>query len=396
MALSTALFATNEFQKEWLAKLEQLRTQIEQSARKNDENGQFPINNIEALVKLGYTSLALPTSYGGSGLSTSDLVLFQETLGSMDGATALSISWHQGVVGEIYEKRLWTEEQLSFFAEEVKKGALVNRAVSEAQTGSPTRGGRPGTHAVRSGDAWIINGEKTFTTMSPYLTYYLTGVWIEEKQAVGFFLIHRDTEGISIRENWNMVGMRSTESHDLILKDVKVEDFYLVEVNNGPRGSNVNAWMTHIPANYLGIAQAARDYAVAYATKHSPNSISGTISDLPNVQTAIGEIDLLMMQSRHIIYSVTRAYDNEITRPLINNEIGVVKHTVVNNSIQVVDKAMRIVGSKSLELACPLQRHYRDVRAGLHNPPMDDMTISKLAQKAIEDIKAADTPQNNE
>jgi alkylation response protein AidB-like acyl-CoA dehydrogenase len=222
--------------------------------------------------------------------------------------------------------------------------------------------------------------------MSPFLTYYLVGVWIEEKEAVGFFLIHRDTKGISIRENWNMLGMRSTESHDLLLQDVWVEDFYLVEVNDGPRGREVNAWMMHIPANYLGIAQAARDYAVHFSTVHAPNSISGTISELPNVQTAIGEIELLMMQSRHMIYSVARAYDNSQTRPIIEHEIGAVKHTVVNNSIKVVDKAMRIVGAKSLELSCPLQRYYRDVRAGLHNPPMDDMTISKLAHSAIHSI----------
>ncbi|CAM5310290.1 acyl-CoA dehydrogenase [Bacillus safensis FO-36b] [Bacillus safensis subsp. safensis] len=78
-----------------------------------------------------------------AGQSVTDMVFISTTLGSMDGATALSIGWHQGVVGEIYEKKLWNEKQLQFFAEEVKKGALVNRAVSEA-TGSPTRGGKPG------------------------------------------------------------------------------------------------------------------------------------------------------------------------------------------------------------------------------------------------------------
>lgn len=387
--MTKQLFATTSFQKDWLHKLEQLRPHIEASAQEHDESGTFPSGHIQSLIDIGYTSLPLPKAYGGADLSTSDLVLFQETLGSMDGALALSISWHQGVVGEIFEKKDWSQEQLDFFAKEVKNGALVNRAVSEAETGSPTRGGRPGTHAVRNGTSWIINGEKTFTSMSPFLTYYLVGVWIAEKQAVGFFLIHRDTPGVSIRKNWNMVGMRATESHNLVLEDVRMDDWSLVEVNQKSRGHQVNAWMTHIPANYLGIAQAARDYAIHYATEHSPNSISGTISELPNVQATIGEIELLMMQSRHLIYSVTRSYDSHDTRPLIQNEIGAVKHTVVNNSLTVVDKAMRIVGANSLKLSCPLQRYYRDVRAGLHNPPMDDMTISKLALSAIEAAKAS-------
>lgn len=68
----------------------------------------------------------------------------------------------------------------------------------------------------------------------------------------------------------------------------------------------------------------------------------------------------------------------------ITNEALVAKHIVTNSAITVVDKAMRLVGAKSLQLTNPLQRYYRDVRAGLHNPPMDDLTILKLAQTAIQ------------
>ncbi|MGE6629167.1 acyl-CoA dehydrogenase family protein [Bacillus sp. NPDC077027] len=386
--MTKALFVDTDFQKTWMSKLEGLRSDIEQAAKANDEGAHFPKRNIQSLVDLGYTALSLPTQYGGGGQSVSDMVLFQETLGSMDGATALSIGWHQGVVGEIYEKKLWSEEQLAFFAEEIKKGALVNRAVSEAQTGSPTRGGKPGTTATRSDDKWKIHGRKIFTTMSPALTYFLVGVWIEEKEALGFFLIHRDTPGVSIEETWDVVGMRGTESHDLILDHVVVPDEMLVEVQKGPRGGSLNPWIAHIPSCYLGIAQAARDYAVHYATIHSPNSISGTISDLPNVQSLIGEIDMLLKQARHMIYSTTRLYEQVEKRDLLLHEFGAVKHTVVNHSLQIVDKAMRLVGAKSLSLSCPLQRYYRDIRAGLHNPPMDDMTISKIAKQAIQEVKA--------
>ncbi|WP_261379074.1 acyl-CoA dehydrogenase family protein, partial [Bacillus paralicheniformis] len=63
----------------------------------------------------------------------------------------------------------------------------------------------------------------------------------------------------------------------------------------------------------------------------------------------------------------------------LTGELGAVKHTVTNTAIAVVDRAMRVVGAKSLARTNPLQRFYRDVRAGLHNPPMDDATIGKLA-----------------
>ena len=148
----------------------------------------------------------------------------------------------------------------------------------------------------------------------------------------------------------------------------------------------MNGWLLHIPACYLGIAQAARDYAVRFAVEYSPNSIQGTISELPNVQSHIGQIDLELMQARHFLYSVARIYDNKEQRISMNQELGAAKHVVTNAAISIVDQAMRLVGAKSLELSNPLQRYYRDVRAGLHNPPMDDMVISKLAHAAIKDM----------
>ncbi|MFB8735258.1 acyl-CoA dehydrogenase family protein [Bacillus sp. SL00103] len=86
-------------------------------------------------------------------------------------------------------------------------------------------------------------------------------------------------------------------------------------------------------------------------------------------------------------------YEQPEKRELLINEFGAVKHTVVNHGLQVVDKAMRLVGAKSLSLDCPLRRYYRDIRAGLHNPPMDDMTISKMAKQAIQEKKRANIQQ---
>ncbi|MEJ7545742.1 acyl-CoA dehydrogenase, partial [Staphylococcus hominis] len=80
-------------------------------------------------------------AYGGEGATIEDMVVLQTYLGSIDGATALSIGWHLSVVGQLYEQDLWDQRMLNRFAEDIKQGALVNRAVSEAETGSPTRGG---------------------------------------------------------------------------------------------------------------------------------------------------------------------------------------------------------------------------------------------------------------
>ncbi|ETI70715.1 acyl-CoA dehydrogenase family protein [Neobacillus vireti] len=377
------LFVKTEIQQTWLQKLRQKEDIFKSKSAEIDELASFPKENIQDLVEMGYTSITLPAAYGGDGLKVYDMVLLQETLASFDGTTALSIGWNLGVVGEVFERKLWEPEKLNFFAKEILNGALVNRAVSEAQTGSPTRGGRPGTTAVKKDGAWVITGRKTFTTMSPVLTYFLTSAWIEEKQKVGFFLLHKDLEGLTIDETWDVISMRGTGSHDLVLQNVTVDETQLVELPELPRGGQLNGWILHIPACYLGIAQAARDYAVQFANHHAPNSLNGPISQLPNVQQLLGEIDLELIRARHLIYSVAAAYDDEGRRDYLENELGVVKHTVTNSAITIVDKAMRIVGAKSLQRTNPLQRYYRDVRAGLHNPPMDDMTIKKLALSAI-------------
>lgn len=380
------LFIKNKAQKLWLDKLNGKAELIKGAAAETDEFSIFPTNQIQELVELGYSRITLPKRYSGEGLSVYEMVLLQETLASFDGNTALSIGWNLGVIGELFDSKLWEEEALSQFAEEVLNGALINRSVSEAVTGSPARGGKPSTNAIRKDGGWLINGRKSFTTASPVLTHFLTSAWIEEKQRIGFFLLERSLAGLSIEETWDVIAMRGTGSHDVVLENVFVEEVKLVELPEKPTGQ-YSGWALHIPACYLGIAQAARDYAVSFANHHAPNSLNGPISQLPNVQQHLGEIDLKLTQARHLIYSVAEAYDDKTRRDLLKDDVAVVKHTVTNTAIEVVDKAMRIVGAKSLGRKNPLQRYYRDVRAGLHNPPMDDMTIQRLAATAIEDEK---------
>src|SRR5690606_21476669 len=156
------------------------------------EAGTYPAEQIQKLAESGYTALAVPEEFGGAGAGVHDMVLYQETIARFDENLALSVGWNLGVPGGIFEQRSWNPEMLEFFAKELQDGALVNRAVSEAATGSPSRGGKPGTIAVRDGDSYVISGRKSFTTGSPALTYFLTSAWVKDKERVGFFLLHRE------------------------------------------------------------------------------------------------------------------------------------------------------------------------------------------------------------
>lgn len=72
-------------------------------------------------------------------------------------------------------------------------------------------------------------------------------------------------------------------------------------------------------------------------------------------------------------------------RAALKIELGLAKYIATNAAVRIVDQAMRIVGGLSLSRNLPLERMYRDVRAGLHNPPMDDMVLMNLANRAIEE-----------
>lgn len=94
-------------------------------------------------------------------------------------------------------------------------------------------------------------------------------------------------------------------------------------------------------------------------------------------------MDLELTKARFALYGAAEAYDDKERRNQLTNELSIAKSIVTNAALTIVDKAMRLVGAKSLQQSCPLQRYYRDVRAGLHNPPMDDITIQKLADSAL-------------
>lgn len=358
-------------------------------ARIHDEAGTFPFENFEDLKEIGYPALTIPKIYGGLGISLTEMLYHQETIAEADGSTALSIGWHMGITKQLGEEDIWKQEKYKAFARDViDTGALLNNAASEPATGSPTRGGKPETVAKKEGNGWIISGRKNFTTLAPILSYFVVSASIDGTDQVGNFLINRDRNGVKIDETWDSIAMKATGSHDLVLEDVRVDEDDLVQHLN-PGNKPATGWLLHIPACYLGIARAAQAYAINFATNYSPNSIKGTIADLPNVKQKIGEMELRVLESSHFLYAVAKKWDesNKETRQTMKPELGAVKLSVVNQAIEIVDLSMRIVGARSLSQKSPLQRYYRDVRAGLHNPPMDDMTIMQLASASIANLE---------
>lgn len=379
MAENVAEMNSLEEQMDALSKLAET---FKERAAEIDEKGEFVYENIEDLKKSGYTTLTIPKAFGGKEIPLYDYIRLQEVIAQGDGATALSIGWHMGVVRNMSENN-WDSKVLAAVYKDLHNGALINSAATEPQTGSPTRGGKPQTTAEKIGDKWVINGHKSFTTMSPVLDYFVVSASIKHSEEIGNFLIRKEKKGIRIEETWDSIALKGTGSHDVYFENVEVNEEDYVETLG--KTKRVNPWLLHIPACYLGIAGAAQKEAVQFAKNYAPNSIAGTISELPSVRAKIGEMELKILQAKYFLYSVSKQWDEtkEEEREQLLPQLSAAKLVVTNTALEVVDLAMRIVGARSLSAKSPLQRYYRDVRAGLHNPPMDDMTIAQLASFSL-------------
>ncbi|MBW3112924.1 acyl-CoA/acyl-ACP dehydrogenase [Bacillus sp. MCCB 382] len=380
-------YVQNDRQKKLVDAAGELADMFSERGEKYDREDQFPYQNFDDLKQSGYGNLSLPKEYGGEEINLYELVMIQERLATGDAATALSIGWHLGGLMEITETRAWDEHIFKDLCRKiVDNKALINRAATEPATGSPTRGGLPQTKAVKTDGGWTLTGRKSFTSMARVLDYSLISATIDDTDEKGFFLVDHNLKGVSIEETWDTISMKGTGSDDLVLTDVHLPASSLVERDSSAVGKDIpKAWLLHIPACYIGVAIAARNYAIQFAKDYSPNSLPGPIKDVPEVQRKIGEMELELFKARQILYSVADKWVREPSkRRDMASELASVKHVVTNSAFQIVDTAMRIVGARGLFRDNPMQRYYRDVRAGLHNPPMDDMVIGMLAKNALE------------
>ncbi|CAM4180696.1 acyl-CoA dehydrogenase family protein [Lederbergia lenta] len=381
-------FIRNEREARYVAEAALLAKKFAPRASYYDEEAAFPFENFQDLKEAGFLKTTVLKEYGGDEASLYEMVLILEQLAKGDGSTALGLGWHIGFMLSLRAGHSWPEPLFeSICREVVENGEMVNSFASEPSTGSPTRGGMPKTTAEKTDNGWLITGRKTFSTLSPILNYFIVTASIVGEKKIGRFLVKK-SDRVHIDETWNTLGMRATGSHDVILKQVEVPESALIGIEQPGSKRNVRqdqGWLLHIPACYIGIAHSARDYAIQFANDYRPNSLPGPISEVPHIQEKIGKMEVKLKTARMLLYSVADRWDqNPDERLELKSELGLAKYVATNSALAIVDMAMRIVGGGSLSKTFPLERMYRDVRAGLHNPPMDDAVVNGLAKAAID------------
>ncbi|CAM3382641.1 acyl-CoA dehydrogenase family protein [Marinicrinis lubricantis] len=384
MKQSTDPYIRNDRESELAAMAERLADRFAERSAKHDREGSFPFDHFGDLKQAGYLKLTVPAELGGDEISLYELVLLQDRLAYGDGSTALAVGWHIGLVMHLNATGKWPRALYEQLCKDiVSDGIVFNSFASEPASGSPSRGGKPETTAVRTEGGWLITGRKTFSTASPIVDRFVVSAYVPEEERVSEFLVFKG-KGVSIEETWNTLGMRATGSHDVVLDHVFVSSDARIDAQIPEGREDAGGWLLHIPACYIGIARAARDFALDFAGSYRPNSLSGSIAELPTVQQSIGQMEAELRIARNFLYSTADRYDRQTQhKEQMRPDLGLAKYAATNAAIRVVDIAMRIVGGASLSKTLPLERYYRDVRAGLHNPPMENNIMQLLAVNAL-------------
>ena len=367
-----------------------------------------------ALVSAGLHLLPVPVARGGLGASMVEAAEVLAALGAVDGSTALGFAMHVQVVGAAAQSDAWPAPLLDrFYAMIVDDGALVNAASTEEGGGSPARGAIPGTTAVPdqgAGIGWRLTGEKTWTTWLPALRLALVSARIEEGRTpgpgiaapgdspiVGVFLVDLDSPGVTRLDAFESLGMRASASGRLVLDAVQVPADALIVRRSvslpDPRGPAPGAWFAlAVAATYLGVGEGARTRVAQWALDRRPGDGSTAVADIPSVQVRLGRLDADLRTARIVLFDVARRWSlatDASTRQAVLPDLALAKVIATNAAVDATDGALRIAGGPGY-LAGPLERAARDARAGLINPPLDDVALAGFARALLKGVDRAE------
>lgn len=194
---------------------------------------------------------------------------------------------------------------------------------------------------------------------------------------VGLFLVPAGLPGTRIVETWDHVGLRASGSHDIIFDDVVFPLDHEIDVRRPeewriPDPTQATVHAIFVAAIYDGIAQTARDWLVDFLRNRVPSSLGAPLATLQRAQEIVGGIEARLAVNARLIESFARDFDDGV--PLSASESNIIKLTVTNNAIAVVEDALSLTGNHGLARANPLERHYRDVLCGRVHTPQDDAT----------------------
>jgi alkylation response protein AidB-like acyl-CoA dehydrogenase len=354
----------------------------------HDRDASFPFENFNQLSEAGLLALTVPTALGGSGAGALDAARIINILGKADPSTALVLSMHYIQHLVMARSPHWPGRLARKLARETVEGvALINALRVEPDLGSPSRGGLPATIARKTETGWRLSGRKIYSTGAPILKWY--AVWAktdEPNVRVGLFLVPAGLPGTRIVETWDHLGLRASGSHDIIFDDVVFPLDHEIDVRTPdewqvPDFTQATVHAIFVAAIYDGVARAARDWLVEFLKNRVPSNLGAPLATLPRAQEIVGSIEARLAVNARLIDSFAGDFDDGIV--LNASESNIIKLTVTNNAVAVVEDALSLTSNHGLTRANPLERHYRDVLCGRVHTPQDDATRVNAGRLAL-------------
>ncbi|CAH0132229.1 MULTISPECIES: acyl-CoA dehydrogenase family protein [Pseudomonas] len=375
------------------ALLESIGQQLGATAHVYDESGAFPHDNFKLLHEHDLVALTVPKALGGGGANLAQARNAISAIAKGEPSTALILVMQYIQHAHLQDSKNWPEAlRLQVAQDAVQQGALINALRVEPDLGTPARGGLPATIARRTAAGWRISGRKIYSTGSHGLTWF--SVWArsnDEDPLVGTWLVHKDTPGISIIEDWDHLGMRATCSHEVVFDNVLVPLDHAVSVSpwSAPQpelDADGFLWMSVLLASvYDGVAQAARDWLVGWLETRKPSNLGAALSTLPRFQETVGHIDTLLFANRSLLDAAANGHT-----PASN--AAQLKYLVTGNAIRAVELAIEASGNPGLSRHNPLQRHYRDVLCSRVHTPQNDAVLQGVGKAVFAQRQPKERP----
>ncbi|MGE7760426.1 acyl-CoA dehydrogenase family protein [Peribacillus sp. NPDC097895] len=327
-----------------------------------DAKSMFAEDVFKKMGKLGLLGIPFPEEYGGSGGDTISYAIAVEEVGKACGGTGLSYAAAVSLgASPIYY--FGTEEQKQKYLVPITTGeTLAAFGLTEPNAGSDAGGTK--TSAVLEGDEYVINGEKTWITNASYSrTITVTAVSGKDsngKNIISAFIVPTDTKGLTINSNYEKMGVRASNTCEIILDNVRVpKENLLGDPDKGFKQFlfTLDGGRISIAALAVGIAQAAFDKALAFSKERV--QFGKSISSFQAIQFKLADMAMEIELARNMVYKAAWLKDNK--KPFAK-EAAYAKLFASETAFRASNQAIQIHGGSGYMREYEVERYLRDAK----------------------------------
>ncbi|WP_394217304.1 acyl-CoA dehydrogenase [Halobacillus trueperi] len=327
-----------------------------------DINSEFPKDIFDEMGKLGLLGIPFPEEYGGSGGDTISYALAVEEIGRVCGSTGLSYAAAVSLgASPIYY--FGTEEQKQEFLTPLAKGeGLASFGLTEPNAGSDAGGTK--TRAELKGDHYVINGEKCWITNAEYARSItvtaVSGKRDDGKNIISAFIVPKDTPGMTITSPYDKMGVRGSNTSEIILEDVKVpKENILGDPEKGFKQFlyTLDGGRISIAALAVGIAQASLDRALAYAKERK--QFGQPITKFQAIQFKLADMAMEVELARNMVLKAAWLKDQGKN---FTKESAYAKLFASETAFRSANQAIQIHGGYGYMREYEVERFLRDAK----------------------------------